>query len=540
MQRVSDIGFAPLHTISQTKALESALAATLPPHTLMRRAGHSVARLARSLAPHARNIWIACGPGNNGGDGLMAACFLAPWTQETGANLCVTHIGMESNLSADARYALASARASGAVFSDAPPPECDLVIDAVLGLGGRGNRSNSNRPEAAERLLELVHATGGIRLCVDVPSGIDSDTGINYVAKLPISACHRSIYTLTFLTLKPGLFTAHGRDSAGEVWFDDLGASSPWGSHQSVSVGAAEMEDAQLGTASLFKGEEQGYRPHASHKGSRGDVWVVGGQHASHNGSGMTGAAILAGCAALQTGAGRVFVVPLGEPMVAWDPSQAELMFRSVNSLDNAGTLSSGCWVCGCGGGELVADQLGKLLQGAHRLILDADALNALTRDPALAEVAKLRKHRGLLTVLTPHPLEAARLQGSTTQAVQENRLACARDLANIFGAFCVLKGSGTVIAGPNGKVIVNSSGNGRLATAGTGDVLAGMLGATMAKHALPLTNSSENCLSTAYDSLLLALAGAVWRHGQAADLWRNDAPTLTASNLCLAIGPVR
>ena len=174
--------------------------------------------------------------------------------------------------------------------------------------------------------------------------------------------------------------------------------------------------------------------------------------------------------------------------------------------------------MCGCGGGDAIRAVLPKLLSTAQRLVLDADALNAIADDAQLQTLLKARHFRGYGTVLTPHPLETARLAGLTTPQVQADRLQVALQLAEHFGVMVVLKGSGTVIAGPGRTTAINASGNALLATAGTGDVLAGMVGSWWAGGLDPFD----------------AATGAVFAHGRMADDWALARPgqPLTASRL--------
>lgn len=502
MQRIGDSIPRPLFGAAATRAIEQTAAAALPAHTLMERAGLAVARLAKALTPHARRIWVACGPGNNGGDGLLAATHLHQWSLSRGGGLqvLVTHDADPDRLPADAAHALARARAAGVRFVTSVPADVDLVIDALLGIGGRPAPQGT----LAQRLQAVQQAQAPV-LCVDLPSGLDADTGTP-AAPLPPSAR----FTLSLLTLKPGLFTAGGRDAAGQVWLDELGAGS-----------------ADLAPTAWLHGQAApgGYRPHASHKGSFGDVVVVGGQQRSPTTPGMTGAAILAGRAALHGGAGRVYVALLGDDGsdAAWDPVCPELMFRPVASVLDSGLPASATVVCGCGGGERVGRVLPRLLGGTATLVLDADALNAVARDAGLQTQLAHRAARGWTTVLTPHPLEAARLLDTDTAAVMADRLGCALALSRRYRAVCVLKGSGTVVCAPDEVPRINPTGNGALATAGTGDVLAGWIGAALA--------------APGTDSALARVAGAVHRHGWLADQWDHQAMTtrLTAGRLALA-----
>jgi hydroxyethylthiazole kinase-like uncharacterized protein yjeF len=224
----------------------------------------------------------------------------------------------------------------------------------------------------------------------------------------------------------------------------------------------------------------------------------------------MTGAALLAASAALHGGAGRVYVALLGDALPV-DASQPELMMRNWASID----LASIAVACGCGGGDAVRAALPKAISTARELVLDADALNAVAADPALQAQLEARGRRGKPTVLTPHPLEAARLLSCPAADVQADRLSAAQRLAERFRCVLVLKGSGTIIAAPDRLPHINPTGSAKLATAGTGDVLAGLVTARLA--------SSE--------SVFDAAAGAVFDHGAAADSWSDD-ETLSASAL--------
>ena len=467
MHRITAASVASLFDTAATRRIERNAAASLPPHALMQRAGRAVARLAMAIAPDARTIWVACGPGNNGGDGFEAAAYL----QQRGFGVVVTAIGSPDRLPADARVAYDGACRAGVAFLDAPPTAYDLAVDALLGIGA----SRAPDGQIAD-WLHRMHAGPAPVLAVDLPSGLVADTGRHALTLAP-NATPR--YCLTLLTLKPGLFTAQGRDAAGEVWFDAL------------DVTASNSEEA----VARFGGRPvEHVRVHASHKGSRGDVAIIGGA------PGMAGAARLAASAALHAGAGRVFVAPLDPDMPMHDAAHPELMFRRPEALDLAATSV----VCGCGGGTAVRTLLPRVLSGAPTLVLDADALNAIALDASLQTRLRGRAGRGWRTVLTPHPLEAARLLGMDTAQVQADRLRAAQRLAEDFNCTVVLKGSGSLIAMPGQAPYINLTGNARLATAGTGDVLAGMVGAGLAGgHPADL-----------------AARQAVWSHGALADAW--------------------
>jgi hydroxyethylthiazole kinase-like uncharacterized protein yjeF len=225
----------------------------------------------------------------------------------------------------------------------------------------------------------------------------------------------------------------------------------------------------------------------------------------------MTGAALLAASAALHAGAGRVFIALLDGGSLNVDTRQPELMFRPVDGLD----FSAMTVVCGCGGGDAVRTVLSKILSTSAQVVIDADAINAIANDIQLQTLLTTRSQRGAASVLTPHPLEAARVLACSAADVQRDRLAAAGQLAQRFACTVVLKGSGTVIAAPNQTPVINPTGNARLATAGTGDVLAGLIGARLA--------AGRDAFDAAWQ--------AVYQHGLAADEWP-DNQTLTAGAL--------
>lgn len=469
-----------LHDVAATRQLEQQAQQALPPHTLMARAGLAVARLALAVAPHAQRIWVAAGPGNNGGDGLEAALHLQRW----GKDPVVSWLGNVERAPDDTKIAYLNALSAGVQFVKAPPEHHDLCIDALLGIG-------SELREPAGLMADWIahiNSRGTPVLAVDVPTGLQADTGAACATRVKAS------HTLSLLTLKPGLFTAHGRDLAGTVWLDDL---------------QHEQEGAVAPSAWLAGQPAITIRAHASHKGSYGDVVVVGGA------TGMTGAALLAGSAALHGGAGRVFVSLLDDRSMPLDASQPELMFRHVDTL----ALDSLTVVCGCGGGTAIANHLPLLLKSAKHLVMDADALNAIAQSAPLQALLCARGQQQRTTVLTPHPLEAARLLACSTAEVQGNRLECAQQLARRFACTVVLKGSGTLIAQADKTPVINPTGNAKLATGGTGDVLAGLIGARLAGD---LNGFDAACQ-------------AVYQHGQVADLWPQD-QALTASQLAKAL----
>lgn len=499
----------PLYGVDSSRRLESQALALTPPHALMQRAGLAVFAWARALYPHARQVTVVCGGGNNGGDGLVAALAWHRLFSQTGGAVTVVWLGDDTRLPADARAAWEAAQRAGVKFTHNRPIVTDLWVDAMLGLG-------VDRPLEGmwAQWSEWLQTASEPVLCVDLPSGLDADQG-RWWSPAPVTPSGPR-HTLTLLTLKPGLFTGQGREVSGELWFDDLGLSA-------MPV-TAQPPTAWLHGAAQWQPSWR--HRHNSHKGSRGQVVVLGGQSPSAGLPGMTGAALLAARAALRTGAGRVYVgltgkLPSSHPLTV-DALQPVLMFRSPPDLMDTVRQPGTVTVAGCGGGTSVLEWLPEVLQGSPALVLDADALNGLAREPALMTALVQRRDRSALTVLTPHPLEAARLLGCGTEEVQNHRLDAAQRLAERTGACVVLKGSGTVVATPGCIPTVNPTGNGLLATAGTGDVLAGMIGAHLA------TRHDRQAQPTAAQTV----CNAVFAHGLAADQWPEDNPLLTASDL--------
>jgi len=458
-----------LYAVREVRAIEQAALATAPPGALMRRAGAAAATLANRLLPSGGDVLVLAGPGNNGGDALETAALLA----YGGCQVTVHFAGRAEALSADASAALQRAEASPAAFRLADTAaHWDLVIDGLFGIG-------LARPIEGELAL-LVQAVNAMRcpvLALDVPSGLDADTG---AVVGPGGIAVRASHTVTFIADKPGLHTADGCDCAGQVEVATL----------EVDAGLYPPPSAALADPALFA---TGLMPRRenSHKGSFGDCAILGGAHS------MAGAAMLAARTAAMSGAGRVYAGFIDTPP-AYDPLHPEIMCRRAADLD----LERAAVVAGPGMGT-GADAhalLAEALASAAPLVLDADALNLVAAEASLQAALA---GRAAATIITPHPLEAARLLASSAAEVQADRLHAARRLAARFSAMVVLKGAGSVMARPDGMAVINTTGNPALATAGTGDVLAGLCGALLAQHWPPWQ----------------ALLGAVWLHGAAADL---------------------
>ncbi len=486
----------PLYCVAQLRAIETALLAVLPPGSLMQRAGAAAAQTAITLLHGPVNtaqILIIAGPGNNGGDALVAAGCLAA----AGATVHVKHCGDPARLPGDARQAWQHLTTTSVRFVDAIPALAwSLVIDGLFGIG-------LARPidGALAALVDAINLLDCPCLSLDVPSGLNADTG----AIIGETGCAiRATHTLTFIGDKPGLHTAAGRDVAGDVSVTDL----------DIDHAFFIPTPMQLGSTALFADAVR-TRRHDSHKGSYGDVVVLGGA------DGMTGAVLLAARAALHAGGGRVFAAFAGT-CPTHDVVHPEVMCRRADDID----FGKSVIVAGPGLGTSTSSlaYLQRVLQQPNALVLDADALNLIAANVELqTQVAQHEVRTTSPVLMTPHPLEAARLLGCSASAIQADRINAATALAQRYQAIVILKGSGSVIARPNGSVVINPNGNPGLATAGSGDVLAGLCGAMLAQG-WPVWQ---------------AALGSVWLHGRAADMLveHGIGPIgLTASELPAAI----
>lgn len=474
----------PLFTAADLRAIDRQRASIHPDTSLMERAGAAAAELAGTLASESgAPVLVLAGPGNNGGDALVAARQLTA----QGFRVAVVSRADPTRLPPDAARARAAWHESGGtILSDMPPSQrFSLVIDGLFGIG----LTHEVTGEEA-RWIEQANGLACPKLALDVPSGLDSDSG-------QIRGCAlRADHTLTFLGLKPGLLTADGPDLSGELHLDTLGVN-PLTMPATPGVALTQLENRHRLPARAWN----------SHKGLYGHVGTIGGD------SGMVGATLIAGRAALQQGAGSVTLGVLDERIVV-DYGEPRLMFATPESLVNArqsvvvAELSvlqprpaqCGRSVLAIGPGLGQSTRAHALLEAALAtpcpLVLDADALNLLARDPELAKRAARRSHP---TLLTPHPGEAARLLGVTgADNIQANRIEAALKLSRDYCAEVALKGAGTVIAHPNGHYAINTSGGPWLAQAGSGDRLTGMLAALLGQG------------MAAGD----ALEAAVWLHG--------------------------
>lgn len=428
----------------------------------MERAGAAAALVAADMQPVPdAGILVVAGPGNNGGDAFVVARLL----KDRGYRPIVMFAGSAEKLPPDARAAYEAWRsAGGEVVGEFPSQRLALVVDGLFGIG-------LTRPLAGAfaDIVTRINAAACPVLALDAPSGLDGETG------RVLGCAVRATRTATFIALKPGLLTLEGPDHCGEISVHDLGIAP-------IAADGVRVERESFA-------EQLRPRLRNTHKGSFGSVGILGGA------AGMAGAALLAGRAALQLGAGRVYVGMLER--LACDPCQPELMLRAAEEVfDLATVLAIGP---GLGQSPSAVELLRRAIAAEMPLVVDADALNLLAAHPVLGAHLARRTHA---TLLTPHPAEAARLLSSGTGEIQADRVAAALALATRFNADVVLKGSGSILAGADGRWAVNANGNPGLATAGSGDVLSGFIAALLAQDW----------------PAWAALNGAVHLHGAAAD----------------------
>ncbi len=459
---------AQLYTAEQVRHIEQRVfSAGTAAGTLMHRAGLRAYRILREKWPNARRVSIVCGPGNNGGDGYVIAALAAK------AGLEVQLIQHGEPRSADARAALTEAREAGAKLSPyyaGALGQSDVVVDALLGIG------LSNQPRAPfTEIIAEINAVDAPCLSVDIPSGLLADSGA------AAGSLIKANVTATFVGLKIGLFTGRGPDCAGEVLFDDLGV----GESVRVEPHFATRLGSQWVRAVLP------LREASFHKGQAGHLLLVGG------GPGMAGAAWLAGAAALRCGAGRVTIACHPTSVAAIAAGSPELMVRSVSGpADLTGLLDQMDAIVvgpGLGRDSWGTALLALILDKADPSLLDADALNLLSLDR--------QPVRG--SIVTPHPAEAARLLGQSTDNVSSDRPGAVRAISKALDTVCVLKGSGTLVCSDEDALLLCDRGNPGMASAGMGDLLSGVIGSLRAQGLSPLQ----------------AAGAGTWIHSAAADL---------------------
>jgi hydroxyethylthiazole kinase-like uncharacterized protein yjeF len=461
---------------------------------LMENAGRAVADAAAAV-PEGRRVVIVAGPGNNGGDGFVTARHLA----ERGYSVRVSFVGQEAGLKGDA--ALAAERWSGPVEQASPVSlsDCDIVIDALFGAGL--DREVDGLPRA---MIRAMNASGAPVIAVDLPSGVNGSTGA--VMGIAVNATH----TVTFFRRKTGHMLLPGRLHCGAIQVADIGI--PASVLATIKPMAFANRPALWGRA--FP------RPRADgHKYGRGHAVVVSG------GLSTTGAARLAARGALRAGAG---LVTIASPREALSVNAAASLAVMVRPVEEAGELAAfladkrrNAVVLGPGGGVGAAmrDQVAAALASGAAAVLDADALTSLADEPKALAGMVGKANRGV--VLTPHKGEFARL----FKAIHEDhnihaKLEKARLASRSSGAVVLLKGADTVVAAPDDRASIADNAPPTLATAGSGDVLAGMIAGLLAQG------------MAAFE----AASAAVWLHGEAANAF---GPGLIAEDLPEALPAV-
>jgi ADP-dependent NAD(P)H-hydrate dehydratase / NAD(P)H-hydrate epimerase len=481
---------AALFLTREIRAIEQHYLSLPAAEPLMERAGRATAELARELlGEQGTSVLVFAGPGNNGGDAFVAARHLKQWWYR----VAVVFHGDPFKLSADAAKALQAWQDCGGDVHDLVPRgrQWDLVLDGMFGIG-----LTRDLAEKPAELVSFINELGAAVLSIDVPSGLDADSG------RVMGRAVRATHTITFIGLKPGLFTLDGVDHCGEIHLRTLDVDA-----QAVIVPRGALLDESLVAATLPP------RRANTHKGTFGSLGIVGGA------AGMVGAAWLAGRSALHMGTGRVYVGTIDGAAPAVDPQQPELMLRHADAVLKIEHLSALAVGPGMGHSAAAKGLLKNAIKAELPAVFDADALNLMAQE-AIMRRAFVR--RSAPTIITPHPAEAARLLGRSTAQIQGHRIEAAQQLALRLRCEVVLKGAGSVCASPDGSYRINTSGNPGLASAGQGDVLTGMVGALLAQG------------RSAAD----ALRAAVHLHGAAADdlVRAGVGPAgLTASEVILA-----
>jgi hydroxyethylthiazole kinase-like uncharacterized protein yjeF len=473
-------------TSSEIAALDRTATETygIPVTSLMERAGARVAEAAYILlGPRTGRVAVLAGKGNNGGDGFVAGRIL----RGRGRPVTAVLLAPAEEYTGEAGRMLAEARAAGVELSDASEvalASYDLIIDALFGTGFHGPARG-----AARTLIEAANASHVPILAVDIPSGLNADTG------QPEGPAIRAVATVTMGLPKVGLLVYPGAELAGTLYMADIGYPPALADDPSVRTQLVMPEMVRVRLPA---------RSPDSHKGTYGRTLVVAGS------LGFTGAAALAALGALRSGAGLVTLcVPEAVyPIVAG--LVAEAMPRPVD--DDGGQMAASAWdavhraaaaadAVAVGPGLGVSDGVREIVEGLLRdgrpLVVDADALNVLAPAPDILADASAP------LVITPHPGELARLVNATSREIQSDRLAAARSAASRFRCVVVLKGARTIVAQPDGEAFIVPTGNPGMASGGMGDVLTGMTASFMGQG-LPAADAAWT---------------AAYLHGLAADL---------------------
>jgi NAD(P)H-hydrate epimerase len=471
-----------LYSAAQVRDLDARLiAAGTAGFDLMQRAAHAAWRALRRRWPEARQLTVLAGRGNNAGDGYLIAAL----AQRAGWQVSVLAVGDAAALTGDAASAYKEALGAGVdVLPWGQQPLVGILVDALLGTG-----LNGDVREPYAKAIQCINDSGLPVMAVDIPSGLCANTG--RILGLAV----RAELTVTFIGLKIGLFTGDAPERVGELVFDDLQADA-------AIVAQTPFSIKRLDTFNLPR---LAPRPRTAHKGMFGRVLVVGGD------LGFGGAALLSTESTLRCGAGMVTLATRAEHVSAALTRFPEVMSAGIHSANQLMGLIEPASVLVVGPG-LGQRSWGRSLLSAvanadRPQVWDADALNQLA-----AGFVSLPKG----CVITPHPGEAGGLLGVSTQEIQADRPASALALAKKYNAVCVLKGSGSLIASPEGELALADHGHPAMATGGLGDVLSGVIGALMAQK---MSAFDAACLGVWLHALAGEKCGASGRGMAAADL---------------------
>lgn len=442
---------SPLYTAEQVREFDRLAIQEhgIPGYDLMCRAGAALARQVDIAWPQVETLCVLCGPGNNGGDGYVLARLLAA----AGRRVQLMALADPERLQGDARRAADDYRNTAGtleVFRGELPPSAGLLVDALLGTG------LDRCVEGDYRLaIDAINRHPAPVLAVDIPSGLHADSGRELGAAVVADT------TVTFIGRKRGLYTGSGVRCAGRIIFNDLAV--PADIYPACPAEVQLISQPSLGPLSAPRAAD-------AHKGDFGRVLVVGG------GPGMPGAARLAAEAAARCGAGLVSVATHPQHAAFLNAGRPELMVQAIQSADGLADLLAPANVIVIGPGLGRSDWSRRLLEAVLDsdlpLVVDADALNLLARDP-------LRRDNW---ILTPHPGEAARLLRLSSTQIQQDRFAAVTKLQAQFGGVAILKGPGTLVTQGAAPMRLCAHGNPAMASAGMGDVLSGVIAALQAQ----------------------------------------------------------
>jgi hydroxyethylthiazole kinase-like uncharacterized protein yjeF len=456
-----------LYTAEQTRKLDRlAIEQGTSGYELMNRAGQALLDRIVEQWPDARQLAVFCGAGNNAGDGYVVARLAS----QRGMLANVYYLAEPEQLSGEARQAwedCAQQQVTIEPFVSGMHRDTDIVVDALIGTG-------LQRPLSDHWLqaVDCMNVSPWPVVAADIPSGINADTG------QVMGAAVRADITVSFIGLNQGLFTGDAPEYTGDVVYADLDVDDIC--YESVAASSSLIEDGII--------QQLHTRPRTMHKGQNGHVLIVGGN------TGMTGAAVLAGRAALRAGAGMVTIATRAQHSVSLTAAQPELMVRGVETgRDLDGLIQQASVIVigpGLGKDRWSHIMLDKVIQRRKPMVVDADGLNLLAMEPMRCEN----------WILTPHVGEAARLLGCTTADINQDRFAAVSAIQQAYGGVVILKGAGTLVSGP--EIRICRHGNPGMATAGMGDILSGITGALVAQG-LAQPRAAEL---------------GVWAHARAAD----------------------